>query len=212
MKSSNEIIHTNKPDNALTTQQSLSPDTQRRIDGLKSRYPTLLHDFADTFSVNNTSRFSAYPTRCILGNAPTLTDLNLCYGDTSAIQWLIIHLAAFQEQIGVPNKMTKWELNALAQSIADGYHYLKTTEIMLFLFRLQGGLYNVDWFSRVTPDKILNTLRSQFIPYRDKIIYYTEKQAQEKREREENSRETMSYEEYKEIEMLTKMYEMKLSK
>lgn len=169
-------------------------------------------DFCSKFSVSNMSVGAQYPTKCVTCSAPTLTYINLAYGNGNAIAWLIWQLTFFQEQINVPNKMTNVQLETCAQCIFDGYHHLKTTEIMLFLARLCGGMYPVDWHGYVTPTEIVSALREHFMPWRNNLLYKIDKQREEReRESQLRDKDLMTREEYEEIKMLTRMYEMEIN-
>lgn len=105
-------------------------------------------------------------------------------------------LTTTQEKLSVPHKMTVFELESCAQTIYDSFHHLKATEIMLFLSRLLGGMYPVDWHGYVTPTKIVSALREHFIPWRNNLLYKIEKQEQERKAKEEASQPSMTWEEY----------------
>lgn len=121
---------------------------------------------------------------------------------------MIAQLQTFQEGINVPHKMSPQQLEHCAQMIAEDYHHLKTTEIMLFLSRLTGGWYGIDWHGYITPDKLVSALREKFMPYRNDLIHKQELYLREKQRREQAREETLSREEWEEIKMLTKMYEI----
>lgn len=144
----------------------MSPSIQAEVDRIRDRYPTFA-EFAKRFSVENQTAGAGKPLKCLTCQAPTLTYINLTYGEGCAIAWLIVHLTYFQEHMNVPNKMTSVQIETCAQCIFDGYYHLKTTEIMLFLARLCGGMYPVDWHGYVTPDKIISALRDWFMPWRN---------------------------------------------
>ena len=92
--------------------------------------------------------------------------------------------------------MSKLQLETCAQTIYDSYHHLKTTEIMLFLARLLGGMYPVDWHGYVTPTKIVSALREHFMPWRNNLLYLQDKQERERQEREAAKNPGITWEEY----------------
>lgn len=138
-----------------------------------------------------------HPTKCLTCSSPTLTDIRLAYGSGNTIAWLIYLLTFFQENVNVPNKMTKYQLETCAQSIFDTYHHLKATEIMLFFARLAGGTYPVDWHGYVTPTKIVTALREHFMPWRNDLLYKIDRQEKEKKAREEAAKPVCTWEEWK---------------
>lgn len=175
--------------------QDLSPSTVARIDALRQKYPTIAN-FGTDYSPQFLDKFSRFPTRCIFGTAPTLIDLNLSYSNTASVQWLIAQLAVFQEQINVPNKMTTSQIDACAQIISERFGYLKTSEIMLFLSRLKGGLYNVDWYGYINPDKIVTALADNYLPYRNNLYYKHQEQERRRKEAERAKEPVVTWEEY----------------
>lgn len=142
--------------------------------------------FLAKFSPHNQTAGAQHPTKCVTSqSAPTLTYIDLTYGYGKAIAWLMYHLEFFQSQVNVPNKMTALQIETCAQTIFDNFKYLKTTEIMLFLARLTGGMYPVDWFGYVTPEKIVTALRESFMPWRNDLLFKIEKQERDRKRNEE---------------------------
>lgn len=187
---------TNNRNENSVTQQSLavSPSTPKTL----SNFPTF-HDFSVRFSPDNWEGSFRQPTKCLTCAAPTLTDINLAYGNGRSIAWLMAHLQVFQERLNVPNKMSAFEIETCAQTIHDHYHHLKTTELMLFFARLLGGMYPVDWHGYVTTTKVVSALREHFMPWRNNLLYQIERNEREKHERESKTN-TMSWEEYCRLE------------
>lgn len=171
------------------------PGTLKKIADLCKAYPTL-KDLALVYNPNNSPKFAQYPSRCITGTAPTLVDLNNAYGSTSHIQWLIAQLATFQEGINTPNKMTPQQLSMLAQTMATDFFFLKLSEVMLFLARLAGGSYDVDFHGYVSPDAIIDALKNRFMPYRASVLEDMYKRDREEKEREEAEKGSMTWEEF----------------
>lgn len=166
----------------------------QRLDTLRQQYPDIIA-FSNTFNPANNGRFAAYPERCLTGSAPTLTDLRLAYPGAAHIQWTIAQLMAFQENVNIPNKMSTYQLEACAQAVCDSFAYLKTTELMLFFTRLAGGLYPVQWYGSVSPDKIIAALRDHFVPWRNKRLDEIHYEEQRQREQLEHSN-AITWEEY----------------
>lgn len=123
-------------------------------------------------------------------------DLSNAYGSTSHIQWLIAQLATFQEGINTPNKMTPQQLSMLAQTMATDFFFLKLSEVMLFLARLAGGSYDVDFHGYVSPDVIIDALKNRFMPYRASVLEDMYKRDLEEKEREEAEKGSMTWEEF----------------
>lgn len=179
--------------------QSGLPSTPKTL----SSYPTF-GDFVRKFTPDNWESSSRQPTKCVTCNSPTLTDINLAYGDGRSIAWLMSQLQVFQERLNVPNKMSVFEVETCAQTIHDNYHHLKTTELMLFFARLLGGMYPVDWHGYVTTTKIVTALREHFMPWRNNLLYLQEKQESERRAEENAKKPKLSWEEYCELKGIDK--------
>lgn len=94
------------------------------------------------------------------------------------------------------NKMTVYQIDSCAQIITERFGYLKTSEIMLFLSRLKGGLYGVEWFGTITPDKIVRALSENYMPYRNNLYYKHEKDEKDKRDAEQRNTPGITWEEY----------------
>lgn len=163
---------------------------------MRNKYPSF-QDFCNKFSKQNVSAGAQHPTKCVTCHSPTLTYINLAYGDGNAIAWLIYHLTFFQENVNVPNKMSPYQIETCAQSIFETFHHLKATEIMLFFARLAGGMYPVDWHGYITPTKIVSALREHFMPWRNNLLYKIEQQERERKAKEEAAKPTVTWEEYK---------------
>ena len=67
---------------------------------------------------------------------------------------------------------------------------------MLFLARLLGGMYPVDWCGYITPTKIMTALREYFMPWRNDLLYKLDKQEKERKAKEDSAKPTMSWEDY----------------
>ena len=197
------ISRRNNDNNALETRQSSLPSTQEQTQEIRNRYPTFRH-FCDKFSKENVAAGAQHPTKCVTCSAPTLTYINLAYGDGMALAWLIYHLAFFQENINVQNKMSKYQIETCAQVIYDNFHHLKVTELMLFFARLAGGMYPVDWHGYITPTKIVSALRDYFMPWRNDLLYKIERQEQERRQEEISKEKGITWEEYCKLKGINK--------
>lgn len=185
----------NNDGNVLLKRQTSSLNTLEQVNDILAHYPTY-SSFCDKFSPLNQAKGALHPTQCVSCQSPTLTYINLAYGDGRAIAWLILHLTFVQDSISMPNKMSRFELETCAQNIYDCYHHLKTTELMLFFARLIGGRYPVEWHGYITPTKIMSALRDYFMPWRNDLLWKIEKQEQEKKQQESDSKPTVTWQEY----------------
>ena len=160
-----------------------------------SNYPTF-GDFAAKFTPDNWERGGREPVKCVQCGSPTLTDVNIAYGNGSSVKWLMAQLAVFQERLNVPNKMSVIEIETCAQVIHECYYYLKTTELMLFFARLLGGMFSVDWHGYVTPGKLVGVLREQFMPWRSKMLHEIEERERKAKDEADALTPKVTWEEY----------------
>ena len=104
------------------------------------------------------------------GTAPTLNGLCREYNDPSAgEQWLMPQLYDLGEYAGVRGKMDAQQTRQLARMIKTNWGYLKTSEVMLFLWNLKSGKYGV-FFGSVDPMVIGQAMQEHFLPERAAAI------------------------------------------
>ena len=100
--------------------------------------------------------------------------MGAAYGKQAPVAWLISILSQFQEALPVQGKMTSMQLHLLAANIARDFYYLKASEIMLFLSRIAGGRYGIQWYGQIQPDIIFSTLQTRFMTERDNELRMAE--------------------------------------
>jgi len=136
--------------------------------------------------------FARKPERAVMGEYPTLTDLNNSYGKTFAEQWLYPQITDLSTFTGAKN-LDKDQIQKLASVISIEYHYLKVTEIMLFFYLFKTGRYG-RFYGTVDPMVITCAFRD-FMKERNVFIDQYER-AEKERIASENKQPTMSYEEW----------------
>lgn len=94
----------------------------------------------------------------MFGNSPTLTKLNLAYGDYSAEKWLVPQIVEVSLVLGLKDGATIEQTRFTASAIAALYPWLKTDELMLFFFRFKAGCYE-QFYSRFDPQTLLRSMR-----------------------------------------------------
>ena len=114
--------------------------------------------------------------RAIFGTAPMLCVLDAAYGEGSAATWLIPQLRDLCATVGTKTKLNDDQLMQLAMMIRKEFGNYKATEIMLFLYRLKGGLY-CEFFGAVDPQRVMRALRTKFAQERAALIDQREKAA-----------------------------------
>lgn len=179
MKSLSTIIQKSNNAVELAKRQDLLPSTLRKVSEIRAHFGNY-ESFLKRFTPDNVSSATALPEKSVLSDdSPTLTHLDLAWGDGASVSWLIIQLGAFQEKINTPNKMTPHQIESCAILIRDTFGYLKATELMLFFGRLMGGDYSVNFHGYITPTVIIDALRDYYIPYRNRVYEEEEKRKRE---------------------------------
>lgn len=158
---------------------------------LTERYGDRTH-FLQTFWVGNQTRFTNDEGRCYFGSAPTLAKVNAAYGRKTAQEWLVYQLADLSEFSGAKKKITPNQIQQMAELIANDYHWLKITELMLFFRKFKKGEYG-EFYGAVDPITVMKAIKS-FV--RDRNEAYSLWQAKQAVETKGEGRECITYEQY----------------
>lgn len=126
--------------------------------------------------------FARHPDSCYFGDYPTLEQLNAAYGRTMASQWLVAQLTNLSEFSGARD-VTANQLEDLSRIVAQEYHWLKITELLLFFYRFKTGRYG-RFYGSVDPLVITTALR-EFVGERNAAYARHEQQERERIEEEE---------------------------
>lgn len=130
---------------------------------------------------------------CFFGDAPTLGVLDSAYGKNSAEAWLIPQLAELSLCCGLKEDASKEQLRFVAVIIATDFHWLKTSELMLFFFRFKAGYYE-RFYSRFDPQAIMSSLE-MFILDRARAWDVHDEEERRQKDDEHKSR-CISFEDY----------------
>lgn len=171
--------------NTLPSQQSSerNPTTTSQVAvTLQSRYGSR-QQFLDTFHIDKQMKYTVNADRCYFGTAPTMGMVNEAYGNKTAQEWLTAQLADLSEFSGARDKITARQIKQLADIIADDYHWLKVTEIMLFFRKFKRGEYG-KFYGAVDPLTITTALR-EFLRDRNTAYFKHEQEEREAREAED---------------------------
>lgn len=133
---------------------------------------------------------------CLLGNFPTLTELNITYNPNAAVVWLIPQLVDLSEYCGCKDKLNKMQLQHCAQIITSKWHYMKVSEFMLFFYRFKQGRYG-RFYGSIDP-MVITTALNDFVSERNNALDMYEKELRNKKLIEEYSK-SITYDEWKEI-------------
>lgn len=148
------------------TPQNSSALSKHRGEIVKQRFGSD-DDFKRKVNPDTQMPFGKEPTKAVMGDYPTLTDIDIAYGKGFATEWLLPHIARLSMFAGAKNIGICQE-KELAGIIANEYHFLKITEILLFFYRFRTGRYG-RFYGTVDPLAITCALRD-FIVERNDII------------------------------------------
>ena len=183
----------NYNNNNALEKRSLLP-THSSTSMLISRYRTF-DDFQKAYATVNIQAVALVPDKCFSSeSSPVLSVIGDAYGRQAPVAWLISILSQWQEQIPVQGKMTLMQIHLLADNIVRHFFYLRASEILLFIARLTGGAYSVQWYGQISPDVIFSTLRDKFMPERSDTLHRIE--AAKAAERAKEQGEPITWEEY----------------
>lgn len=129
--------------------------------------------------------------------APTISQVQRCYGEQVAISWLCIQLENLNDFSGTKDKMDLPQQISLARLLLVEYYYLKVTEFQLFFHRVKCGYYG-HFYGAVDTVFITNALLT-FLNGRRVALGEYEAEEQEKLRiaRQESARqECVTYQEY----------------
>ena len=149
-------------------------------------------NFLSTYNPSYQRKICAKAEECYFGDYPTLTKLK-GYGENVPTAWLIPQLYNLSEYCGCKDKLQGNQLEECAFVIATEFHYLKISEIMLFMHRFKSGRYG-RFYGAVDPFVIVTSLR-EFLKERS---YDYEKHEQQLNflRMEESSKKAITYEEH----------------
>lgn len=163
-----------------------------RSNALCQQQSQSFRNFLTKWNCDLQSRCGANITQSYFGNYPTLSQLNRIYGDNAAITWLLPQLYNLSEYCGVRDKLQGRPLEECANIIAIEYHWLKVSEIMLFLYWFKAGRYG-HMYGVVDPLVITTALR-QFVSERGDA--YAKREQEEREKREAAQPKGITWEEY----------------
>lgn len=173
-------------------QQVSLPASQKRTGQLMNKYGEL-NCFLTKFNPDIQCEICTKVDDCYFGDYPTFSDIRLAYGSESAVMWLIPQLYNLSEYCGCKEKLQGRQLEECASIIASEFHYLKVSEVMLFLYRFKTGQYG-RFYGSVDPLVITTSLR-EFL--KERAFAYDRHDREERhRRRDEERKNAVSWEEY----------------
>ena len=172
-----ELINRKKESGTyLAPQLKLSPDLVRlrnepsyakSVNKLIQKYPTF-NDFAIVNTPSRQISLCQDPEQCTYGDSPWLRLLDVTYGRFASAIWLVPQIADISVCCGLKEDASEAQIKLVATAIASKYKYLKTDEVMLFLFNFKAGFYE-RFYSYFDPQTIIKSM-SSFLQERTIII------------------------------------------
>ena len=130
---------------------------------------------------------------CLLGDAPTLAELNVAYGGMSSAMWLVPQLFNLSEFCGCKTRLDEKQLEECACVVATEFSFLKVSEMMLFFYRFKSGKYG-RFYGFVDPVIITTSLREFVNEANIETDRY--QQEEERKAAEESRKRAITYEEF----------------
>lgn len=152
--------------------------------------------FMLTFTCSHEKEYCKHVWRCIFGKAPTLSQVNATYGNSTSAAWIVPLIYDVSEFCGCKEKLNIQQTDDVAHIIANDYHWLKVTEVMLFFWWFKSGKYG-KFYGSVDPMVITSALR-EFVQDRNAIIAKRDSMELEKKENEWK-KTALTYEQWREL-------------
>ena len=105
---------------------------------------------------------------CFIGDSPCLRLLDITYGMFASAIWLVPQIADVSVSCGLKEDASEVQIQLVAAAIASKYKYLRTDEIMLFLFNFKAGFYE-QFYCYFDPQTIIRSMPT-FLQERTNII------------------------------------------
>jgi hypothetical protein len=150
-------------------------------------------------------------TKAVEAKAPTFHDVSAFWGESSTRFWLRFHIAETFAFLGIYDTASKYQVQHTADLIMQHeiYGQLTLSEFLCFLQRFKMGSYGKIYNSaRPNPQEFLMCLQPFWNELCHERAKAAEKARQERISREIHNPDNMTREEYDEIMMLQRMYEM----
>lgn len=107
---------------------------------IASRYGSAT-DFLRTFAIQNQMKYTEDSVRCVMGNAPTMSQVEDAYGRKVVREWITYQLANLSEYFGGNGKITIGQMDDLSALMTQECRAQRITSVMLFFRRVKAGRY-----------------------------------------------------------------------
>lgn len=179
--------------NILKTMQRPSEQGSKSLQRWNERKEQILTRYTDkeTFVINTGSANQRYFGRniedAIMGDYPTLEELNDAFGEMTAPEWLVVQLTDLSVFTGVKNP-DKAQIENLALILADECKSLKYSELQLFFHQFKMGNFGI-FYGSVDPMVITSALKKFSDYLREKRCEFIDEQNSRKKKETEHVRE-----------------------
>lgn len=162
---------------------------------ITQRYGSFIQ-LSNKFSYANKGMFVQDAVACFRRESPTFVRIDLTYGKGSSVNWIYNILQGMFIFLGVTNdKFSKEQIYNLACNIYANYKTLMVVEFLLFVSRFEAGKYG-RFYGDASYALTVGDALNQFMVEREHYYADIERLRAEKK-REEEKRNTISFEEYK---------------
>lgn len=176
--------------------------------------------FGDDYTELVFNRYKLPPatvSKAAESTAPTLCNVTNYFSREATLMWLRFHVAETFAFIGIYDTASVEQIRQTAELIIDHeiFGQLNLDEFLCFLKQFKRGDYGKIYNSaRPNPQEFLQCLTPFWNELVEHRIRLSNQQAQQhiESETEEYLQNRMTREEYEEIKMLTRMYEMKIER
>jgi hypothetical protein len=149
--------------------------------------------------------------KAVSENAPTFHHVTKSWGEDATKFWLRFHIAETFAFVGIFDTVSKYQLQQTAELIMQHeiYGQLTLSEFLCFLQRFKTGSYGKIYQShRPNPQEFLECLKPFWVELSQERGRQIELEEEKRLYRELHNPNNMTREEFEEIDMLERMYEM----
>ena len=155
------------------------------------------NEFLQKVTPDTGYRFAKNIEAALTRDYPTLSEVDMTYGDGTSDNWLVVQLADVAMFTGT-RRFDKYQQTATARLITSQYFYLKITELLVFFQWFKSGKYG-RFFGNVDPMVVTCALRDFVVERNERLAIYEQEQRKAKEEEERRENPPISYEEWKRI-------------
>ena len=148
---------------------ALPPKVQARATALAQRYGSRFLDVCACFPSMNKGTVVASLEDAVGMQAPTLIMVDKTWGEGASVYWLEVQLAEVMMFLGIRDKLTPYQRNALAKLLRQEAYERSITlaEMMIFFSRFENGYYKTfQGYERPNPQVVTKS----FAMFKDDLM------------------------------------------